>query len=93
MTKKELNKIKTTVFDFCIEMMTKKDLTVFDGGNKTAHLFEISEHGQREWIWVSCLSQINTNMMAKYGFTENATVEHLITLNKKTKCADFINLK
>jgi hypothetical protein len=93
MTKKELNKIKTTVFNLCIEQMTPEELTVFDGGYNSAYLYEIHEASKYERIWVSHKTQINTNTFKNHGFTENAEAVLLISLNKKTKCADYINLK
>lgn len=93
MTKEEFNKIKIAIFDMCIEMMTEKDLSVFDGGHNTAYLYEIREGFKVERIWFAYKTQINTNTLNAHGFTADATVKHLITLNKKTKCADFINLK
>lgn len=93
MTTKELNKIKTTVFNLCIEVMTPEELTFFDGGHNSAYLYEISEGTKTARIWVAYKTQINANTFKAHGFTESAKATLLISLNKQTKCADYINLR
>ncbi len=86
LTVKNLNKIRRAAFDeFKSHYSVEEWDELFLGCVATIHCYEISDlaHNTERWL-VQYKTQINTSNLKEAGFSENAVVKKLFTVNRQT---------
>lgn len=85
MTKKTLNAMKRAAFEEFRKSYTDEQWSEMFGSESIIFVYEFSEGTRTERVEVQRTSQINYNTLEELGFSRNAEVRFLFTVNRQTK--------
>lgn len=86
MTVKEFNTIRHAAFVAAMEIEDVRDAFAT---NNIVYIYEVTDGENHRVFALSYKTQMNNETLRTNGFTENARIKLVMTLDRTTKCAQF----